>query len=240
MIGGMLIGAAALNVYAVLLVVFRAVGFHTKLYRPMLWNVWLSITPILVMGIGGLVSLLLLGVSTSLGVLSTVLFGIAWLLLLPNASYLITELNFSHRRENDPVPLWYDIILVISLAMSGVLNTIMNVFLAHLMYAARLHGDAASSLLKPDALGFVGLVLLLLGFGMYLGRYLRLNSWDIRSPKRLAAKVWGHFREPANLRAGAAFTLTYAVFLGVMYVAVAGTAVLGLAMLEEVRSAVLP
>ncbi|MEB4615822.1 DUF1361 domain-containing protein [Leucobacter sp. M11] len=235
MIGSLLLGATLLNVYAVALILARGWAFGTRIYRPMLWNVWLSVAPILVMGAGVIVSGILLLVSPWLGIASTFVFGIVWLLLLPNASYLITELNFSHRGEDDPVPLWYDIILVISLAMSGVCNTVLNVFLAHLMYATTRYEDSAQAMLRPDALWFVAFLLLLLGFGMYLGRYLRLNSWDIRSPKRLFTKVWGHFREGKNLRAGLGFTVTYALFLGIMYLMIGGTAVLGLSLIEQAR-----
>lgn len=237
MIGSFFLGAILLNVYAVALILARGWMFRTPLYRPMLWNVWLSVLPILVMGAGMLVSALLMLVAPLLAIASTFAFGLVWLLLLPNASYLITELNFSHRREDDPVPLWFDIILVISLAMSGVFNTVLNVLIAHFMYSTTRYGDEAAALVRPDAMWFVGLVLLLLGFGMYLGRYLRLNSWDIRSPKRLFDKIWGHFRVPENLRAGIGFTITYALFLGIVYVMTAGTVVIGLTLVEQARLA---
>lgn len=235
MIESFVLGAILLNAYAVALVLCRGWAFRTRIYRPMLWNVWLSVLPILVMLLGLIVSGILTLIAPWLGIAVTFVFGLIWLLLLPNASYLITELNFSHRRDDDPVPLWFDIILVISLAMSGVFNTVLNVFLAHLMYATTRYGDSAAAMLRPDAILFVAALLLLLGFGMYLGRYLRLNSWDIRSPKRLFGKLWGHFRVPAQLRAGLGFTLTYAVFLGIVYLLVAGTVIVGLEMLERTR-----
>lgn len=236
MIEALVIAAVLLNLYAMGLVFARAWIFRQRLYRPMLWNIWLSVAPILVLGATVVTGFLLMRLSPVLGWVAFVAGGIAWLLLLPNASYLITELNLSHRKENDVVPLWYDIILVISLAMSGVLNTVMNVFLAHLLYALSRYGDAATSLLKADVLVVVALVLVMLAFGMYLGRYLRLNSWDIRSPKRLFTKMCGHFREPGNLSSGLGFTVTYAVFLAVMYVALAGTAVVGLGLIEATRA----
>ncbi|MGO3147467.1 MAG: DUF1361 domain-containing protein, partial [Leucobacter sp.] len=179
----LLAGAAALNLYAALLVVLRAVVYRVKLYRPMLLNIWLSIAPILLLGASLLALMLLLPVNRLLSFIAAGVLGLAWLLMLPNASYLITELNLSHRGEDETkVPLWYDIILVITLAMSGVINTIVNVFIAHLVLSVILLDDHATSFFRPDAMIALATVLLLVGLGMYLGRYLRLNSWDVRHP----------------------------------------------------------
>lgn len=236
MIESFVLGTFLLNVYAAGLVLARALCYRTRVYRPMLWNIWLSVLPILILGVGFIVGSLAMLVQVWVGAAVFAVVGLVWLLVLPNASYLITELNLSHRRDDDPVPLWYDIILVISLAMSGVLNTVLNVFLAHLMYATTRYGDAAGSLLKPDALIFVALLLLLLGFGMYLGRYLRLNSWDVKHPGQLFAKVVGHFAKREHAWSGFGFTLTYAVFLGIIYTVVAGTVIVGLELVEAARA----
>lgn len=54
-------------------------------------------------------------------------------------------------------------------------------------------------------------VLLLCGFGMYIGRFLRLNSWDILHPLALLRRVWvsmGAFQLQVTLLfAGAVFLL---------------------------------
>lgn len=82
----------------------------------MLWNIWLSVVPLGVLLTGWLSATLLLLVARPGAYVVLIVTGVVWL-LLPNSSYLITELNQSHRRENDVVPLWYDIILVITLAL---------------------------------------------------------------------------------------------------------------------------
>lgn len=231
----LLAGALGLNVYAALLVVLRAQVFHTRLYRPMLWNIFLSIMPIVVLVVAVLASVGLIVVARPLGYVSLGLGAVIWLLMLPNASYLITELNQSHRVEDDPVPLWFDIILVISLAMSGVVNTVTNVFIAHAIFAVSAFGDETASFTKWPSIVAVGLVLLAVSFGMYLGRYIRVNSWDIRHPGGLFRRVIDHFREGAALRAAIGFTVTYAVFLALIYVVVAGPVIDGLTRLEALR-----
>lgn len=229
------IGAAILNVYAATLVILRAAVYRTKLYRPMLWNIMLSVLPILLLALAFIAIVNLLLVSRVLAFTIVGVLGVAWLLMLPNASYLITELNQSHRKEDDPVPLWYDIILVISLAMSGVINTIVNVFVAQLLFSVVLGDDQALSFFKPRSMILLAIVLLLVGLGMYLGRYLRLNSWDVRHPAALVRKVLTHFGERGNALACFGFTLSYALFIGILYLTIVTPIVFGLYELELAR-----
>ncbi len=231
----LIVGSILLNLYALALVLLRAAVYRTKLYRPMIWNIWLSVLPVLVLGAGGAAGLLLMLAAPVAGFLTLGAAGLVWLLLLPNASYLITELNQSHRGDDDPVPLWYDIILMISLAMSGVVNTVVNVFIVHFVTTVAVHGDSAEHFLTPAPLAVVGAVMLLLGFGMYLGRYPRFNSWDLRHPVSFVRKLVSHFREPGNLAACAGFTVSYALFLALIYMVVAGPVIEGLMLVERVR-----
>ncbi|MEW5740188.1 MAG: DUF1361 domain-containing protein [Myxococcota bacterium] len=95
--------------------------------------------------------------------------GAAWLVFLPNAPYLVTDLL--HFKERAPVPLWFDLLLWVSFALAGLLLGWTSLEAVARSLADRL-GRAGSSV-------FVVSVLLLTGFGTYLGRFLRLNSWDV-------------------------------------------------------------
>jgi uncharacterized membrane protein len=226
------IGAVALNIYAAVLIISRAVVYRTRFYRPMLLNIGLSIAPILVLLGGLLASIILMVVNRPAALITAIIVAITWVLLLPNASYLITELNMSHRRENDTVPLWYDIILVITLAMSGVVNTVVNVFVGHILFTVLVGGDSLANFATPTTLTLVAALLALISLGMYLGRFIRLNSWDVRHPKRMLKKVRDHFGMPGNKLACFGFTLTYAVFMGVIYTVIIGPLVSTMQMLE--------
>lgn len=217
-----LTGVLALNLYAIALILLRAAVYRTRLYRPMLWNVWLSAVPILVLIAGFFAVVLVAQFDTAIAPTVWIVTGIVWLLLLPNASYLITELNLSHRGDDDPVPLWYDIILVLTLAMSGVVNTVVNVLLVHVFVSLAVFGDSLDAITHPASWVAVACVLLLLGFGMYLGRYLRLNSWDVKHPIGFLRKVIAHFRSWEHVWACVGFSTSYAVFLGIIYLVIAG------------------
>jgi uncharacterized membrane protein len=222
-----------MNVLALALVLARGPAFRTRVYRPMLLNLALSVAPLVVLLVALLVTTLAAGlVAPWLGAALGVVLGLAWLLLLPNSGYLVTELNLSHRKEGEQVPLWYDIALVISLAMSGVLNTVLGVFVVQVEYVLLRYGDAAGPLESADARGLVVVILLLVALGMYLGRYVRLNSWDVRHPSSLVGKVGGHVREVGVLQP-AMFTLLYGAFFALMYLAVIGPVIAGLVALEQ-------
>lgn len=217
------LGVVGMNVLAVLLVVGRAVAFRTRLYRPMLLNVVLSVAPIFVLAVGVLALAVLLALDVPrvlVGALAVFVL-IAWLLLLPNAGYLITELNLSHRRDGDGVPEWYDVLLVLTLAMSGVLNTLVNVFGVLLMYTA-VRFNEVTAIRGAEVRAVLVAVLLLVAFGIYLGRNLRLNSWDVRRPWRLVGKVVAHLRIPGAPVAAVSFTVLGALFFGLMYLVVIG------------------
>lgn len=217
------LGLVALNAYALALVLLRAPLFHTRLYRPMVLNIGLSIAPAVTLFATLVVLLVIAQVAPSVLAVWAVLIvgGVAWLLLLPNAAYLVTELNLSHRKPGESVPLWYDIVLVLSLAMSGVLNTLANVAIAQVVYAALADLDTGSLHLTTGLVVMAVVMLLLVALGMYLGRYLRFNSWDLMHPGSFVAKLTGHFRVGANARAATGFVLTHAVFLAILYVIVA-------------------
>lgn len=222
------LGLVGLNLYAVVLVVCRARVFHTTLYRPMLINVGLSIAPLAVLLVGGMVaiSFAAFGLPSWLFRVVSVLVALVWLAMLPNSSYLITELNMSHRREGEEVPLWYDIVLVITLAMSGVVNTVISVLMVQLVYGVFTHpGDAdlAAFLGRADVRYLPIVVIVLCAVGMYLGRYIRFNSWDLLHPVSFWRKFRTHFAEPGAVRGALGFTATHTVFIGLIYLIVAGT-----------------
>lgn len=222
-----------MNVFAVVLVVARARAFHQPLYRPMLLNIGLSILPVFVLLVGLVATFVALAGARSdstegalhpVAITIAVVSALVWLLLLPNASYLITELNLSHRTDDDPTPLWYDIVLVITLAMSGVLNLVVNVLVVQVMYGVAMHPtDDVAGLTRPDTRLIAIAIIMLSAVGVYLGRYLRLNSWDVTHPASFVRKVRDHFSHTGAVKTFLGFTLVHTIFIALLYLTIGGT-----------------
>ena len=96
-------------------------------------------------------------------------FGALWLLFLPNAFYIMTD--FIHLVQRPSIPLWYDAGLLAITAWTGIflavvsLHTVQSIVQSHL-------GTVVSW-------GFALLVIGLSGYGVFMGRFLRWNSWDM-------------------------------------------------------------
>ncbi len=110
-----------------------------------------------------------------------------WLLFFPNALYITTDLF--HLRARPPVPLWYDLLLLLSAALNGALYG----FLSLTRMEAPLRSLVGRRAMGPGVFG----LLVLCGFGIYLGRYLRYNSWDVAAnPLGLALDMADVLRHP--------------------------------------------
>ncbi|RYY20100.1 MAG: DUF1361 domain-containing protein [Cytophagaceae bacterium] len=97
--------------------------------------------------------------------------GVVWLLFFPNAPYLVTDLF--HLEPRAGVPYWYDLALILSCAWNGLMLAYASLLDMHTLVRQRLGFWVGW--------GFATLALGLSAFGVYLGRYLRFNSWDILS-----------------------------------------------------------
>jgi uncharacterized membrane protein len=219
----MLFGILGLNVLSLLLVLLRPLLYHAKLYRPMVLNWFLSILPTVFLLLANYFIAFLETRPTPppafVLIILFIVFFIIWLLLVPNSAYLITELNFSHRQVDRPgveVPMWYDIVAVLSLALSGVVNAVYNVMIIT-VFEAILQGSNLDSLMST--LGewvFVCVLMLLVSFAIYMGRYIRFNSWDLIHPVRFFKKLGEHFKQ-AKIGNFILFVVLHALLLVIVY-----------------------
>jgi uncharacterized membrane protein len=134
-----------------------------------------------------------------------------WLLFLPNAPYILTDLIHLSQRNN--VPLWYDLLMLLWYAWTGFLLGFVSVYLMQQIVADHW-GRITGWVFAIVALG-------LTSFGVYLGRFLRWNSWDILSdPLALLADIYIRFRHPIAYLPTHAFSFLLAAFLICVYVTV--------------------
>lgn len=214
------------NLFAIGTILIRPRLFHAKLFQPMVHNFNLSIIPIAIL-VGTILAQFFvswLGAMLNSNLVGSVAFVIlvigllAWFLFLPNSGYLITELNLTHREvDKVEVPIWYDIISVLSLAISGVLNTALNILLLQFLVIIYIDPLSIQQLNTPLFQMLTWLVFPLLSFGIYLGRYIRFNTWDLLRPKRFIGKLVEHFKSSKNRRDGFLFTILYGIFLAMFY-----------------------
>lgn len=114
-------------------------------------------------------------------------FGLIWLLFLPNAPYIITDLI--HLRWVEGAPLWYDLSMILCFSLAGLLLGLSSLNMMQTIVMERF-GRFVSWLFVVAAMG-------LAGYGIYLGRFLRWNSWDvITNPFGLAADILTMLRYP--------------------------------------------
>jgi uncharacterized membrane protein len=110
-----------------------------------------------------------------------------WLLFFPNAPYVLTDLL--HLRPRSGIPVWYDLLMLLSFALVSLWLGFQSLQLVQVWIARK-----SSALM---AWSFVAVSLFLSGFGIYLGRFLRWNSWDIVSnPVSLMGDIWERFADP--------------------------------------------
>lgn len=145
---------------------------------------------------------------------SRVKFGLVflcWLLFIPNSFYIITDLF--HLRARPPVPLWFDLALILSFAWNGLLLGILSVRQMEKMVEQTFP-------LRNEWL-FVYPLMLLNAFGVYIGRYLRYNSWDVVSnPFQLFNDTVYLIIHPLRNRFDWGMILCYSVFMTLIYITI--------------------
>ncbi|PSL49658.1 putative membrane protein [Chitinophaga niastensis] len=132
---------------------------------------------------------------------------ILWLLFIPNAPYILTDL---FHLFDGGVPLWFDLFVIFSFAWNGMMLGYISIRSMENMWSQR-HS-------RWPVWMFTFPVMFLCGMGVYIGRFLRYNSWDvIKDPLTLLGDMRDIFFHPWENRSAWAFTICMGVFLSLMY-----------------------
>lgn len=134
-----------------------------------------------------------------------------WLLFFPNSPYILTDLGHLARlSEWTLAPLGFDVVMILSFTLSGLFVGFVSLFVMEEVWRQHLKARTAT--------GLSILSLILAGFGMYLGRFLRWNSWDLfHRPGMLAQDLVVRFADPLSHPRTWGFTALYSGFLLVIY-----------------------
>lgn len=133
----------------------------------------------------------------------------AWLLFFPNAPYIFTDVI--HLLNGQVRHFWVDLTLILTCALTGLVLGFVSLYLMQAL-VRRMWGQIASWL-------FIALVAGLSGFGIYLGRFVRVNSWDvIARPLKLYHGVSDWAANPLANSTTFSFPLLFATFILLAYV----------------------
>lgn len=183
----------SLSIFAFVLSLLRLILSEETSYLWLNWNLFLALLPLVFAW---------LAVRFSQHFFSSKLFLFLWLFFLPNAPYLITDLI--HLNTVAPRSLvWYDGIMIFSYALVGILVWLGSVAFLEKHFAWKKW--------------VMWLIALLTGCGIYLGRNLRFNSWDIfYRPHHIFQEAISFFEGPF-ISSIFFMSLVFALFLGICY-----------------------
>ncbi len=192
---------AALTLFCCTLIFTRIIYTGWVTFGFLLWNLCLAWIPFCL-------SLLIVEAAKRRAHrVALIILAAVWLVFYPNAPYILTD--FIHLRERSNIPLWFDLVLIGSCAWNGLLLGFLS--LHHLQ-----------KLVQQTRGAFMGWVLvvcvqLLSGFGIYVGRFLRWNSWDLLvNLPSLSVDIASRIIEPQTI----GVSVLFGVFLLLAYVTI--------------------
>ena len=208
-----LLGLFAGSLFCIALVIARNVHTGNVNFRYLIWNLFLAWIP------------LALAVFVydrwrrcRRGMLLVALGGL-WLLFFPNAPYIATD--FVHLQRDPLAPYWYDAVTIAAFAWMGLLLGFASLYLMQTV-VRQARGAVAGWIFAVIAIGLGSL-------GIYLGRFLRLNSWDaVEHPSVLPRIAHAVARDPFAYQEAIAVTLLFTAALSFAYFLLYSFAAVGL------------
>jgi uncharacterized membrane protein len=198
----------AASAWCVLLLEVRQYEFGEVRYGYLVWNLTLAWIPLVLAGV------LVAAYARRRPVFELLVIGAAWLVFLPNAPYVLTDfihLGAEHRQ--------FDAILLASFAFTSLALGFASLLLVQLV-VTRAAGAAIGWFVALSSL-FAASV------GIYLGRVLRLNSWDVvQRPGHLAGIVRYRLDDPFGNRHLIGFVIVLCGFLTLAYCGLYGVTAL--------------
>ena len=169
----------------------------------LVWNLFLALIPYLI-------STLLVVYHERIRHTALIILPIlVWLCFFPNAPYILTDLF--HLKQRPGVPYWYDLALILFFAWNGLMVGYASLFDIQTVLSQRFNATVGWLVALTS--------LTLAGFGIYLGRYLRWNSWDVvSSPEGLMRDITDRIADPMAYPHTYGVTIVFSAFLVLGYV----------------------
>jgi uncharacterized membrane protein len=208
-----ILGLFAGSLFCIALALVRDAHTGNQDYRFLIWNLFLAWIPFALA-----VFVYDRWRRRQTGLLLVALGGI-WLLFFPNAPYIATD--FVHLRQDPLPPYWYDAVTIAAFAWIGLLLGFASLYLMQTV-VRQSRGAVAGWAFAVIAIGLGSL-------GIYLGRFLRLNSWDaLEHPSVLPRIAHAVARDPFAYQEAIAVTLLFTAALSFAYFLLYSFAAVGL------------
>jgi uncharacterized membrane protein len=190
----------SLTVFSIFLLSVRLKITHSFFYLFLVWNLFLAMIPFFISTY--------MKNQKQIKKFKMCFLLIVWLLFLPNAPYLLTD--FIHLRLSPLEWIGFDSLMISSFAITGLAFYVVSV--QEMKQLCFKHFNQKIVLKSLIILPFA------VSFGMYLGRVLRWNSWDIlHNPLRLFMDVFTIITNPIENMEAWAFTIFFGLFLKLVY-----------------------
>lgn len=191
-----------LAAFCIVILLIRAKATQSVFFFFLVWNLFLAYTPL------GITTLMRYKPKLAERTLLFLPCFLCWLVLLPNAPYIITDLI--HLKKELNVPVWFDVLLIVSFAITGLLFGLTSMKEMFGILAKKRNEVTAWAILETSCI--------LSGFGVYVGRFLRYNSWDIlHRPLSLITDVLYSFTDAETWKPAIGITFGLGTFLFLLF-----------------------
>ena len=193
----------AFYAFIALLIAVRIFYTGNTVYLFLVWNIFLAWIPCIISNFFKKMS----GKATW----KHALVFCCWLAFFPNALYIVTDLI--HIDLESPVPKWFDALLLFSAALLGLMLAFISLYRVEIFL-----NKVINKKIQPL---LIILILFLGSFGVYLGRFLRWNSWDIISnPFRLLLSIAQRIISPFEHAQTWGITIVFTMFFYLLYITI--------------------
>jgi uncharacterized membrane protein len=202
---GIFVLLCAASAVCISLVAARITYSATNRYVNLVWNLFLAWIPFVLAYLAYIFSW-----RRSLMMIVIPIFAFLWLIFFPNAPYILTDLQHLSQSSSS-VPLWYDVIMLIWFSWTGMLLGIVSLNLMQEIIKRQIG--------RWVGWAFVLIVAGLSGVGLYVGRFIRLNSWDVlKNPGGFASSISEWLSDPSLRSVG--FISLYTLFFIFIYLTI--------------------
>lgn len=192
-----------LTIFAVAMNILRIIIWDKDSFVYILWNIFLAFVPFIISSF-----LLFYYKEKKVNHILLIMGMFLWLIFIPNAPYIITD--FVHLGEIRFIPILFDILLIFSSATLGLILGANSMFHIEQIFNLKYSKTKTSIIMM--------IIILLISFGLYLGRFLRFNSWDIFvNHTSLIKNVWNIFSDPSSSIEVFLYTIMFFSFIVVFY-----------------------